>query len=186
MPSYHRRCKWCGRLIQLRQMPDGQWVAFEGYDTVHSCNAEPPSAERDGGWASLTKAIARQESKRTEELIAKAISERLVVAITYTSRYRGYPHRTSREIEPLDRVNRTVRAYCRLRHGERVFRLDRIEGAELTGETFTPRPKPSPPRPPRRRSVQNRGRQTTKKRHLGAILFAVALLALLWFLAVSA
>ena len=36
--SYNRLCKHCGRQIQLRQMPGGQWVAFEGYDKVHNCD----------------------------------------------------------------------------------------------------------------------------------------------------
>lgn len=36
--SYNRLCKHCGRHIQLRQMPGGQWVAFEGYDKVHNCD----------------------------------------------------------------------------------------------------------------------------------------------------
>jgi len=40
--SYRRRCKKCGRWIQLRKMPKGQWVAFEGYDTPHDCNSPPP------------------------------------------------------------------------------------------------------------------------------------------------
>ena len=33
--SYYKRCDVCGRQIQLRQMPGGQWVAFEGFDTIH-------------------------------------------------------------------------------------------------------------------------------------------------------
>jgi hypothetical protein len=37
--SYYKKCKYCGRRIQMRQMPAGQWVAFEGYDTVHDCSA---------------------------------------------------------------------------------------------------------------------------------------------------
>jgi hypothetical protein len=39
--SYYRECKFCGRRIQMRQMPGGQWVAFEGYDTVHDCKHPP-------------------------------------------------------------------------------------------------------------------------------------------------
>lgn len=39
--SYHRHCKYCGRWIQLRKMPHGQWVAFEGYDQVHDCQKSP-------------------------------------------------------------------------------------------------------------------------------------------------
>ena len=27
--SYTRDCKTCGQRISLRQMPDGQWVAFD-------------------------------------------------------------------------------------------------------------------------------------------------------------
>lgn len=38
MKSYKERCKHCDRWIQLRHMPGGQWVAFEGYDTVHDCS----------------------------------------------------------------------------------------------------------------------------------------------------
>lgn len=34
--SYTRPCKYCNRTIQLRNMPAGQWVAFEG-DEVHKC-----------------------------------------------------------------------------------------------------------------------------------------------------
>jgi len=37
--SYKRQCRKCRQWIQLRQMPGGQWVAFEGYDTVHRCSS---------------------------------------------------------------------------------------------------------------------------------------------------
>jgi len=36
--SYSRRCKYCGKWINLRKMPHGQWVAFEGLDTIHECS----------------------------------------------------------------------------------------------------------------------------------------------------
>lgn len=38
--SYSRRCKYCGKWIQMRQMPQGQWVAFDGYDSVHKCSKQ--------------------------------------------------------------------------------------------------------------------------------------------------
>ena len=41
MKSYYRKCKSCSRNIQLRQMPAGQWVAFEGYDKPHDCSRAP-------------------------------------------------------------------------------------------------------------------------------------------------
>ena len=39
--SYYRNCKTCGRRIQLRKMPGGQWVAFEGFETLHDCSRKP-------------------------------------------------------------------------------------------------------------------------------------------------
>lgn len=36
--SYSRLCKKCGRRINMRKMPAGQWVAFEGYDQLHDCS----------------------------------------------------------------------------------------------------------------------------------------------------
>jgi len=43
--SYSRRCKYCDRWISIRQMPAGQWVAFEG-DSPHKC-ANPPKIKQD-------------------------------------------------------------------------------------------------------------------------------------------
>jgi len=41
MSNYSRNCRDCGRRINLREMPHGQWVAFEG-DRQHKCD-EPAS-----------------------------------------------------------------------------------------------------------------------------------------------
>jgi hypothetical protein len=41
--SYYRDCRTCGRRIQMRKMPHGQWVAFEGYGTQHQCKHPPAS-----------------------------------------------------------------------------------------------------------------------------------------------
>ena len=46
--SYKRQCKDCGRWIQLRRMPHGQWLAFEGFDTPHDCS-RPPVRSRTVG-----------------------------------------------------------------------------------------------------------------------------------------
>lgn len=35
--SYFTACKWCGERIHMRQMPHGQWVAFDGHESVHKC-----------------------------------------------------------------------------------------------------------------------------------------------------
>src|SRR5262245_54037480 len=44
--SYYRNCRKCGRRIQLRQMPGKQWVAYEGYDTIHNCSVAPKRERR--------------------------------------------------------------------------------------------------------------------------------------------
>jgi hypothetical protein len=42
--SYRRSCRYCGRSISMRQMPAGQWVAFEN-NQPHDCEA-PPSLSK--------------------------------------------------------------------------------------------------------------------------------------------
>lgn len=47
--SYSKICIHCKRRINLRKMPNGKWVAFEGYDTVHDCKkpiARNPSSSK--------------------------------------------------------------------------------------------------------------------------------------------
>jgi hypothetical protein len=44
MANYSKRCRDCGRPINIRQMPHGQWVAFEGEDP-HKCDS-PSSKNR--------------------------------------------------------------------------------------------------------------------------------------------
>jgi hypothetical protein len=44
--SYKRNCRSCARRIQMRRMPGGQWLAFEGYDTIHDCASAPTRKER--------------------------------------------------------------------------------------------------------------------------------------------
>jgi hypothetical protein len=41
MSSYSRACRNCGRRINIRLMPHGQWVSFEG-DQQHVCDDPPP------------------------------------------------------------------------------------------------------------------------------------------------
>jgi len=38
--SYNRRCVYCGKWIQMRQMPYGQWVPFNDDNTVHTCDRQ--------------------------------------------------------------------------------------------------------------------------------------------------
>lgn len=73
--------------------------------------------------------------------LQQAIRERRVVRL----RYHSYSSNevTERDVEPqaLAYTNGAwyVNGYCRLRQGERAFRLDRIDGLELLRKTFKPR-----------------------------------------------
>jgi hypothetical protein len=46
--AYSRTCRNCGEPINMRKMPHGQWVAFEGYDTPHAprCGKKSPIIRR--------------------------------------------------------------------------------------------------------------------------------------------
>ncbi len=126
-------------MIQLREMPQGQWVAFEGFETVHDCGKEAPRGKRP-----KTRRRVSGDPKRAREKLRETLSDgihrRQVVRIVYTSKHRGFSDRTVRDIEPLSFSAGVVNAHCRLRGALRHFRMDRIHSAELTGETFTTRP----------------------------------------------
>lgn len=186
MKSYFRKCKHCGRRIQMRQMPAGQWVAFEGYDTPHDCNSPPPPStgrpiqeertdpgERRPGYGDLDfidikvpegagkppVAPERLEKPRPKtrievqeasaghpspakirDIIDQAIADYRVLTITFVKRN---GETGVRDIEPLLRSNTHCTAYCRLRSGFRIFRLDGIKSAILKEETFSARPVPT-------------------------------------------
>lgn len=67
------------------------------------------------GTARLDEAQAR--------LLSYALERRTPVRIEYVSSSGGH---TDRVVEPLDLIFDTLQAWCRLRHDERFFRLDRI------------------------------------------------------------
>lgn len=79
--------------------------------------------------------------------LRRAAAEGRVVRLTYTTLSRG--DTTVREIEPWSVFsslgNWYVSAWCRSAQGERVFRLDRIRAADVTGESFTPPAEIPPP-----------------------------------------
>jgi len=79
--------------------------------------------------------------------LRRAAAEGTVVHIVYTALSSGST--TERDIEPWTVFstmgNWYVAAHCRLAGGERVFRIDRIQDAEPTAETFEPPAEPPPP-----------------------------------------
>jgi len=42
-------------------MPEGQWVAWEGYDTIHDCNNPPIRADKKTGWINFPDLEQEQE-----------------------------------------------------------------------------------------------------------------------------
>jgi predicted DNA-binding transcriptional regulator YafY len=73
--------------------------------------------------------------------LQEAVHQRRVVYLRYHALHTNEV--TEREVEPLELafVDKTwlLTAYCRLRQGQRAFRLDRIDGLALRDERFTPR-----------------------------------------------
>jgi predicted DNA-binding transcriptional regulator YafY len=73
--------------------------------------------------------------------LQEAIHQQQVVHLRYHALHTNEV--TEREVEPLELafVDKTwlLTAYCRLRQGQRAFRLDRIDGLALRDEHFTPR-----------------------------------------------
>jgi hypothetical protein len=71
------------------------------------------------------------EEKEIRSLIEYAIENRMPVKLGYGDR-----NHQDRIVEPTSGDEQMLYAYCRSRKGDRVFRLDRIIQAELTGEVF--------------------------------------------------
>lgn len=121
-------------------------------------------------------------TRQARRLIRKAIDENMVVHVEYVSQYRGYPHATSRDIEPLELEGYLVTSYCRLRQAERHFRLDRIKAAHLTGEQFSPRSR-HPPRginAPLQRTPNEKALGTEKDGCLATLLVIGGGIVLMW------
>ena len=81
------------------------------------------------------------------QLLREGVAEARVTALTYTSLGKGETRR--RLVEPWSVFstlgNWYLSGFCRTAGGERVFRVDRIQEARLTDESFTPPPEPPPP-----------------------------------------
>lgn len=84
----------------------------------------------------------RQRPSGPLATLLDAVNTQRVVTIAYDGLARG--ERTHRSIEPIGLVRYAnvwlVPAYCRLREDLRIFRVDRVVDAQLTPETFNPRP----------------------------------------------
>lgn len=129
MNSYYRRCRVCGRLIQLRQMPAGQWVAYEGYDKIHDCNEPPPEkvsrkfqseqADKQKGYEDLEfKDIKLSEEAKKEKkkgpLFEQAIYQKVKVK-SHREEIRELLDRAIRE-------NRVIHITYKKKFGEVIIR----------------------------------------------------------------
>lgn len=149
--AIYRKCKYCGQPISLREMPAGQWVAFDvGTDNVHHCDSRPaitPPAVSAVAATLDTRTVTASPvvtagSEQIRMLLKKALHEhRCVHLIYYTASRKAL---TDRVVEPLalesgDWCGTVLRAYCRWRQDMRSFALSNIRRAKLLEETFSPR-----------------------------------------------
>lgn len=152
--ALYRKCEYCGERISLRQMPGGQWVAFDvGTKKVHNCNSKPLKTPLVRSKVTKSAKAAKTESatdtsvavKRTEQihmLLKQAVTEHRCVRLIYYTASRGAI--TDRVVEPLaleagEWGGTVLRAYCRWRLDLRTFALSNIKDAVLLEETFSPR-----------------------------------------------
>ena len=149
--SYTRPCSKCGERISLRQMPAGQWVAFDvSTEESHICGVKnkpdisvklkskkKPKQVNDSKDLGYEDNNEREESKIYDNssgihyCIDKAIKEKKRIFIDYYSEYND--ESTSREISPIKKYkyksNNYLQAYCHKRKAERNFLTKSIESA---------------------------------------------------------
>lgn len=166
--AIYRECKYCGQPISIREMPAGQWVAFDvGTDNVHHCGSTPAitppavstvAATLDTGTVTANP-IFTTDLEQIRALLKKALQEHRCVHLIYYTASRKVV--TDRVVEPLalkpgDWDGTILRAYCRWRREIRSFALSNILRAELLEERFPPRSLPrSQPSTVYRTSIPN-------------------------------
>ncbi len=157
--SYIRYCKTCGDRISIRQMPHGQWVAFEpNSDVAHDCYAPAKvvtTKKSDYKNNKNIKTVVDLENKTkitlnneisetitdfNEMLILfnEAIEKKLVLKIEYTREDGEF---NERNIEAIKVHNRSfgiyLEAFCQMRENNRIFKSDRIKSMSSTNEYFS-------------------------------------------------
>ena len=128
--SYTKPCNKCGERISLRQMPQGQWVAFDAStEESHICgikNDPDISVKLKKKNKNINKEIELKNYNNTTEIhqyIDRAIREKKRIYIEYNSKHNE--EYTEREISPIKKFKEKGRtylqAYCHKRKDERIF-----------------------------------------------------------------
>ena len=128
--SYTKPCNKCGERISLRQMPQGQWVAFDAStEESHICGIKNDpyiSVKLKKKNKNINKEIELKNYNNTTEIhqyIDRAIREKKRIYIEYNSKHNE--EYTEREISPIKKFKEKGRtylqAYCHKRKDERIF-----------------------------------------------------------------
>ena len=143
MSSYIRPCRECGQRISLRQMPAGQWVAFDvSTETQHSCGKKTKENPNIKKLAQNKKKEMREELidigyEQDEVSVAKNLNKSIKEKKRLDISYQSYNSQiTSRQISPVKKFKyqgeHYLQAYCHLRSDERNFKIDSIMEATVS------------------------------------------------------
>ena len=120
----------------LRQVPDGHREAAEARYRAAFAECHVAGTEDNGSDAvhSYTGRNPASDEKAVRKLVSYAIDHKLWVEIDYPSE--KLENNPPRIVEPVSEDHAMVYGYCRLRRGDRVFRLDKIRSARLRPRAF--------------------------------------------------
>ncbi len=127
MASYWKHCTECGGRIQLREMPQGQWVAFETYDRVHDCPGKTRTRRRPPLSVEPTSQPATRKSQPARAELLRLLGQHRHLRIRYRD---GTGRVTDRNIQVVSVGPDSVDTFCELRDAPRTFRLDGILDAQ--------------------------------------------------------
>lgn len=133
MASYWQHCRDCGHRIQLREMPQGQWVAFDAYDRVHRCpgtrqqrHTQPSSAHPS------SVSTATTTPKNVDPEVVRLLRQYRRLHIRYCD---VSGRVTERDIRVVEMGDEGVHAFCELRGAPRFFTFEGILAAQPRSES---------------------------------------------------
>ncbi|MET4226472.1 helix-turn-helix transcriptional regulator [Oerskovia enterophila] len=123
-----------------QSVPDG--AARSGADVASRGPGLPDVAARPGADVAAGGVVPRAHAHLQ---VLRAVEQSLARSLVLALRYRdGRGNESARRVEPVILAHTEAAwylvAWCRSREAVRWFRLDRVERADLTGETYVPRP----------------------------------------------